>query len=226
MDLIEVLRDKGQRTKGLRWVIGGSYVSKYEANDTILKPIGGQMFMYNLPRWIGAGDVRTEVQYKGFRFLAEYARKANDPTLENGFSYQDGEALLLSASYSQKGLAVLLQAKRSDNMSFRSERLRTGIAGRLNHMPAFAQQHTYALAALYPYATQYAGGEWAFQAEIRYTFAKKTKMGGKYGTTLTLTGSHVRLMREEARNGEAYTDIHLAMHKRLSKNWWLNAMVM
>lgn len=233
VDLIEVLRDKGQRTKGLRWVIGGSYVSKYEANDTILKPVGDQMFMYNLPRWIGAGDVRTELQYKGFRFLAEYARKANDPTVENEFSYRDGEALLLSASYSQKGLAVLLQAKRSDNMSFRSERLRTGIAGRLNHMPAFAQQHTYALAALYPYATQYAGGEWAFQGEVRYTWAKKTKMGGKYGTSLKLSASHIRGLEtpgswriDRGTEGEYYTDVNIELNKRATKRWWINAMLM
>ena len=213
--------------------IGGSYVSKYEAADTILTPVGGQMYRYNLPRWIGAGDVRTELRYKGFRFLAEYARKANDPTLENKFSYRDGEALLLSASYSQKGLAVLLQAKRSDNMSFRSERLRTGLAGRLNHMPAFAQQHTYALAALYPYATQYAGGEWAFQGEVRYTWARKTKMGGRYGTSLKLSAAHIRGLREEGSweidtrtEGEYYTDVNLELNKRITKRWWLNAMLM
>lgn len=234
IDLFEVItNDKLQITNDWGWTIGGSYVSKYEAADTILTPVGGQMYRYNLPRWIGAGDVRTELRYKGFRFLAEYARKANDPTVENKFSYRDGEALLLSASYSQKGLAVLLQAKRSDNMSFRSERLRTGLAGRLNHMPAFAQQHTYALAALYPYATQYAGGEWAFQGEVRYTWARKTKMGGRYGTSLKLSAAHIRGLREEGSwaidtrtEGEYYTDVNLELNKRITKRWWLNAMLM
>ena len=217
----------------LSWTIGGSYVSKYEAEDTIIVPINGSLYRYNLPQWVGAGDVRTEVRINGFDLLFEYARKANDPCLENGFSYRDGEALLLSVGYSQKGLAVLAQVKRSDNMSFRSERLRNGIAGRLNHMPAFAQQHTYALAALTPYATRYADGEWAFQAELRYTWPRKTKMGGKYGTSLKLSAAHIRGLAtpgswdiDTRKNGEYYTDVNIELNKRIMKNWWLNAMLM
>ncbi len=213
--------------------IGGSYVSKYEAFDTVMVARGTNMYMYNLPRWIGAGDVRAEWRMKGWRVLAEYAYKANDPTIENNFSYRHGDAFLMSLSYSRKGMAVLAQIKRSDNMSFRSERLRTGLAGRLNHMPAFAQQHTYALAALYPYATQYTNGEWAFQGELRYTWARKTKMGGRYGTTLKLSASHIRGLAGEGswniqtgKDGEYYTDVNVEMNKRISKRWWLNAMLM
>lgn len=212
--------------------IGGSWVSKYEQRDTIMD-INGGPYMYNLPRWVGAGDVRTQLRVKGFDLLVEYARKANDPCTENGFSYRDGDALFISAGYSQKGLSVLAQFKRSDNMSFRSERLRDGIAGRLNHMPAFAQQHTYTLAALYPYATQYANGEMAFQGEIRYTWPRKSKMGGKYGTTLKLSGAHIRGLAAEgswametSANGEYYTDVNIELNKRISKQWWLNAMLM
>ncbi len=213
--------------------IGGSYVSKYEAFDSILFPKDGKMYMYNLPRWIGAGNVRAEWRMKGWRVLVEYAYKANDPTAENNYSYRHGEALLASLSYSRKGMAVLAQIKRSDNMSFRSERGRTGLAGRLNHMPAFAQQHTYTLAALYPYATQYTNGEWAFQGELRYTWARKTKMGGRYGTTLKLSGSHIRGLAGEGswnmdkrKDGEYYTDVNVELNKRISKKWWLNAMLM
>ena len=211
---------------------GGSWVSKYEQQDTIMDLNGGP-YMYNLPRWIGAGDVRTQLRVKDFSLLAEYARKANDPCIENDFSYRDGDALFLSAEYSRKGLAVLVQFKRSDNMSFRSERLRNGIAGRLNHMPAFAQQHTYTLAALYPYATQYTNGEMAFQGELRYTWPRKSKMGGKYGTTLKLSAAHIRGLETQGswtmrtdREGEYYTDVNIELNKRISKNWWLNAMLM
>lgn len=217
----------------MRVAFGGSYVSKYEEADTIVTHVGMQPYMYNLPRWVGAGDVRAEWQYGGWHVLAEYAHKANDPTIENGFSYRDGEALLISTSYSRKGMSVLAQVKRSENMSFRSERKRTGIAGRLNHMPAFAQQHTYALAVLTPYATQYVGGEWAFQTEFRYAWARKTRMGGKYGTALKLTASHIRGIAGEGSwaidvtpQGEYYTDVNLELNKRLTKRWWLNAMLM
>ena len=58
-------------------------------------------------------------------------------------------APLASLSYSQKGMSVIAQVKRSENMFFRSDRQLRGIAGYLNHLPAFANQHTYALAALH-----------------------------------------------------------------------------
>lgn len=215
------------------WMVGASWVSKYEAEDIVKVAGKGGLYQYNFPSWVGATDVRTEVRVKDFNLLAEYARKANDPSTENGFNYRDGEALFISAGYSRKGLSVLAQFKRSDNMSFRSERLRNGIAGRLNHLPAFAPQHTYALAALYPYATQYTDGEMAFQGEVRYTWARKTKMGGKYGTTMKLSAAHIRGLAAtgswriaSGSQGEYYTDVNLELNKRLSKQWWLNAMLM
>ncbi len=213
--------------------IGGSYVSKYEHDDTIVAVIDNNMYRYRLPLWVGAGDVRVNWGWKGLDVLVEYAYKANDPGVENHFSYRPGEALLASISYSRKGLSVLAQVKRSDNMSFRSSRQRDGIAGRLNHLPVFAQQHTYALASMYPYATQYVLGEWAFQAEMRYTWPRKTKMGGRYGTMLKLSASHIRGLASEGSwaintttEGEYYTDVNIELNKRLTKRWWLNAMLM
>lgn len=217
------------REKDISLSFGGSYVSKYEAEDTIIGFYVDHwhapgMYRYQVPRWVGAGDVRTQLRVKGFSILAEYAVKANDPSAENEYNYRLGHAALLSAGYSQKGLSVLVQAKYSDNMSFRSERQRVGLAGRLNHLPAFACQHTYALAALYPYATQYCEEELAFQGEIRYTAPRKSAFGGKYGTTLQLCASHVRrpFLNEK---GENYTDVHVELNKRISKQWWLNAML-
>ena len=191
--------------------IGGSWVSKYEAFDTIIAPYseGGSTYMYNLPRWVGAADVRAQLRVKGFNMLLEYAVKVPDPCRENNYDYLWGNAYLASLGYSRKGLSVLLQAKLTDNMSFRSERQRIGIAGRLNHMPAFAHQHTYALAALYPYATQYSDVEFAIQGEVRYTAPRKSAFGGKYGTTLILNGSHIRVLKQGYQNGEAYTDVHV-----------------
>ena len=68
----------------------------------------------------------------------------------------------------------MAQAKRSNNMSFRSDRASNNMAGTINHMPPFATQHTYMLAALYPYGTEKTANEWAFQGEIRYTWKRKT----------------------------------------------------
>ena len=213
-------------------MFGGSWVSKYEADDEVQVIKNGSIYRYNLPNWVGAADVRSELRIKDFNLLVEYARKANDPTQENGYSYRDGDALFISGGYSRKGLAVLAQFKRSDNMSFRSERLRTGVAGRINNLPVFTPQHTYALTAMYPYATQYTEGEMAFQGEVVYTWARKTKMGGKYGTTLKLSAAHVRGLANEgswkldtSTDGAYYTDVNIELNKRISKQWWLNAML-
>ena len=219
--------------KAVEITFGGSYVSKYEAADTILTVNNGQLYMYNVPRFVGAGAVRAEVQSHGWDMMVEYAYKANDPTTENSFSYRPGQALLASLSYSRKGLAVIGQVKYSDNMSFRSARQQIGLAGRINLLPTFAPQHSYTLAALYPYATQYVKGEWAFQAEVRYTWKRKTRMGGRYGTTLKFSVAHIRGLREDNRwavdmtkSGHYYSDFNIELNKKITKRWTLNAMLM
>lgn len=218
---------KSMRERDIRWSIGGSYVSRYEPQDTIYASYSPPM-IYNLPRWVGAGEIHTRLNVGDWNVVAEYAYKANDPSLDNNFSYRHGDALFLSAGYSRKGLGVLLQMKRSDNMSFRSGRLLRNTAGRINYMPAFAPTHTYNLAAQYPYATS-TSGEWAWQAELTYTWRKKTKMGGKYGTTMSVNLSHIRGTGDKwwsVSKDPYYTDINLSIKKRLSKQWWLNAMYM
>lgn len=216
------------REHNLRLLWGASYVSKYEPMDTVYASYSPPM-IYNLPRWTAAADTRVKLQVHGLTVLAEYAHRANDPSTDNNFSYKEGNAFLLSVSYSRKGLSVLAQMKRSENMSFRSERLRRGTGAMLSYLPAFTTTHTYALAALYPYATQM-DGEWAWQGEVRYTAPRKSAFGGKYGTTLVLNASHVRGLDDShswrAGNTTYYTDVHLELHKRLSKQWWLNAMYM
>ena len=105
---------------------------------------------------------------------------------------------MLSASYSKRGLSLLLQAKRSENMSFKSKRNVLGISSAINHLPAFTQEQTYALAALYPYATQLADGEWAYQAEMGYNFKRKTALGGRYGMNVKVSYSYVRAIDRTA----------------------------
>lgn len=219
---------------GANLSIGGSYVSKYQKMDTIIidtqiEPDGKYDYFYNLPEWVGAGSVRTQLQMKGWNALVEYAYKANDPSVVNKYSYDHGEALLMSLSYSKKGLAVLAQAKRSENMSLRSDRKANLMAGTINHMPPFAMQHTYMLTSLYPYGTHATANEWAFQGEIRYTWKRKTVMGGKYGTTLKLNASHIRGTGDKwfgMSDSAYYTDVNLELNKKLTKQWYIGAMLM
>ena len=150
-----------------------------------------------LPEFVNAWDVRAQLNKGGWGLLAEYAQKTQDPSFDNTYIYKKGSAAMLSGSYSRKGMSALVQAKRSENMSFRSRRSMSGTSSFINHLPAFTLDHTYALAAIYPYATQLANGEWAFQGELSYTFPRKTLLGGKYGTTVKVNLSHVRSIDRE-----------------------------
>lgn len=187
---------------GTRLTLGFSAVSKHEDDTDILKlQSTGQQdefgtdilgaYKLNLPKNIAAFDVRANFQKGGYNLLAEYAWKGQDPSFDNNYIYRKGNALLLSGSYSRRGMSLLLQAKRSENMSYRSDRTADGISSCINHLPAFSMQHTYALAALYPYATQNVLGEWAYQAELGYNFKRRTLLGGKYGTNVKIGRAHV-----------------------------------
>ena len=246
---------------GSRLTLGVSAVTKHERAEDIvnLRPTGAKdefgtdilgAYKLNLPTDVGAIDVRAQFQKGNYSLMAEYALKSQDPSFDNGYIYRRGNALMLSGSYSKRGMSLLLQAKRSEDMAFRSERSRTGTAAFINHLPAFSQQQTYALAALYPYATQNALGEWAFQGEFSYTFKRKTALGGKYGTTVKLNASHIRgidrqpLMAagqpvENLQGTKGYTtkffrmghdtyyqDINVQLDKKVTKDFKLNLMYM
>ena len=234
------------RDKNITWMVGGSYVLKHEKDEDIVVP--GTNYRLNLPEMVSAFDVRSRFQKGDYSLLAEYAWKSQDPSFDNGYIYHRGNALMLSGSYSRRGMSALLQVKRSEDMAYRSQRSMNGNSVFINNMPAFAYQHTYALAALYPYATQAAGGEWAFQGEVGYNFARRTPLGGKYGTKLKVNISHVRSLDKEDVDaavgtslygtkgykskffkvgGETYyQDINVQMEKKLTKAFKLNLMYM
>lgn len=239
---------KSLRDKNITWMIGGSYVYlDYDQNKDKTIFATGSNNRLELPMSVHAFDLRSSLQTGNYNFLAEYAWRTQDPSADNGYIYRRGNAALVSASYSNRGVSALLQAKRSEDMAFRSNRFTTDTSAFLNNMPAFAYQHTYALAALYPYATQAAPGEWAFQGEFGYNFKRHTLLGGKYGTKLKLNVSHIRGLDKDPveplygttlRGTEGYTtgffkmgglyyqDINVQMEKKMSKSFKLNLMYM
>ena len=174
---------------GTYLTLGGSWVNKHEKADDDLLMVDASHRL-NLPENVNAWDARVNLNKGPFNILAEYAQKTQDPSFDNGYIYRKGYVAMLSGSYSRKGMSLLLQAKRSDNFSFRSRRSMTGTSSMINHLPAFTEDQTYALATLYPYATHPAG-EWAYQAQLGYTFRRHTALGGKYGTQLKINFSHV-----------------------------------
>ena len=202
--------------KDVRLMTGFSWVNKYEKKEEIY---ADPTHRYNLPRFVNAWDYRIGLDKGPWNLLVEYAEKTQDPSFDNGYSYDKGYASMISGSYSEKGLSLLLQVKRSENMSFRSKRSQLGTSSFINHLPAFTQDQTYALAALYPYATQLADGELAWQAEAGYNFKRKTLLGGKYGMNVKVNFPHVRWQGEVN-----YQDIDVQVSRKLSKNFKLNLM--
>jgi hypothetical protein len=141
----------------------------------------------NIPQNVASWAARLNFGMKGFRLESEYASKINDPNLSNEYIYKRGEAFLLSLSYSMKGLGISTSFLRADNMDFRSQRNAAPAyaALMLNYIPAINRQYSYQLLGNYSYASQ-PNGQTGMQAQVNYQIPKKTKIGGKYGTDVTV----------------------------------------
>lgn len=231
---------KSMQEHNVYLTLGGSWVNKYEKKED---DIMSGNYRLNVPKYVNAFDVRANLQIRDFRLLGEYAWKTDDPSYDNNYIYRRGNVAMLSATYSKKGMSLLLQAKRSDYMSFRSRRSMNGTSSFINHLPAFTMEQTYALAALYPYAT-HPDGEWAYQAEFGYKFKRHTVLGGKYGTDLKVNFSHVhsldRNSEKSAQTGTSgqgssfwkwgkstyYQDLNVQIGKKFSRSFTLNLMYM
>lgn len=222
-----------------RLSLGGSWVNKREDPNEVI--FADPTHRLNLPEFVNAYDLRARYQKSGLALLAEYAHKSQDPNELNSYIYGEGHAEMLSATYGRKGLSLLGQVRRSENMGFRSHRSASALSNALyiNHQPAFTLDQTYALAALYPYATQ-AEGEWAYQASAGY------KWKGKNGPKVKLNYSRVngleqaRLNRNNAAmrgtdgaesdfftNGDTYyQDLDVQLEKKFGKQLDLHLMYM
>lgn len=170
----------GMNESKLDVVLGASFVSKFQKDDN------AELI---LPQNVGSYGGRLGLRYGKFSLNGEYAYKENDPSVDNNFSYNPGQAALINLGFSQKGLGIVLSAKSVDNMSLRSDRSKTLQDAMVNYLPALNKTHTYNLVAtLYPYATQ-PMGEVAYQAEVLYTIKKGSKLGGKYGMPINVNFS-------------------------------------
>lgn len=237
---------QGLRDRDVSLMAGLSWVMKHEQEENAT--LAGTDYRLHLPTEVNAVDARIGFNKGGWNVQAEYAWKGQDPSFDNDYTYNHGQAIMLTGSYSRKGLSATLQAKRSQNMSYRSQRMRDGLPAFINYMPAFTYQHTYALPAIYPYATQYGPGEWAFNGSFGYTFPRKSPLGGKYGTSLTLNLSYISGLVHEGDpknpiNGSImgtdgykspfwkmghgnYWDFNLMLEKRLSRPVTMQFMYM
>jgi len=220
---------KGLSDKALQINIGGSFVSKYQEDNDPL---------YNLPENVGISSGRINIGYKAFQLSSEFAYKINDPSLNNNFIYKNGNALIINAIYSQKGLGININARRVDNMNFRSDRSASLNDLNINYIPANSRNFAYSLPGMYPYGTQM-NGEEGLQAEIMYHFSKDKYPIGKYGMDLRLNYSRIHNIDMQALNDSTaigqngtegyfsdffklsdelfFQDINVELEKRISK---------
>ncbi len=212
--------------KKTKIIFGSSLVSKYQSD---LDP------NLNLPQNVATYGGRINLIRDAFNFSTEYAYKINDPSADNKFSYKSGEVIFTSISYAIKGLSFLLQLKRVDNMSFRSDRNEGLQSLLINFLPATTKPHTYSMLALNPYATQLKG-EIGLMGEIQYKIKKGSLLGGKYGTELTFNFSQANGLNQIPVKdsltamtfyktnyndiGEGYYhDFYIEINKKFSKEW-------
>lgn len=213
-----------------RVTLGGGFVSKYEDDETIgVENAPG--YRLNLPLNVGAGAVRADLGYGGWSLQAEYARKGQDPNAGNDYIYREGQALMLNLGYSQKGFSAGVQAKRIDNMGFKSVRTQSGEVLFVNYLPPITKNHAYAFLAMYPYATQ-VNGEQGLQGDVMYKIKKGTLLGGQYGTDLHLNSSVVTMLDTTVTGGKGtegysvgsglgkllYGDVSVEVAKKLTKS--------
>ena len=211
--------------------IGAGFVSRYEDAQTIAA--ADPSYNLALPLNVGAGSVRLDLTHGGWMLQAEYARKGQDPNAINNYIYKEGDALMLNASYSQRGFSANVQAKRVDNMAFKSVRSQSGEMLYINYIPAITKQHTYAFLSMYPYATQNTG-EMGLQGDMMWNIKKETLLGGKYGTDIhfncaIITGLDTTQVNGGGAGTDGYTsnyfstgetyygDVSLEVAKKLSK---------
>ncbi len=224
--------------KGRSLILGGSFVSKYqEDTDPLLE----------LPENVGTWAARANLISGRWNLYTEYAYKINDPNGSNTGVYgegtgiyKDGQALLMNATYSTKGLGISAGAHSYDNMVFQSDRAAPNLFNlNINFLPPLAKQHTYNLpATLYPYATQ-PNGEVGFAGEVFYKFKKGSALGGARGMklavnwsgawsldstwmpddTVRLRGYRTNFFVPGKRN--YYQDFNVELRKKVSEHWEL-----
>jgi hypothetical protein len=176
-----------------RFTLGASLVSKFQPDrDLFLK----------MPENVLAYSTRLGIISDNFAIDWEYAYKYNDPNATNKFRYNEGRAVILKQSYFSDGIGFALNTHWIDNMDMRSDRNARAQELFLNFIPPLTKQHAYALAALYPFSTQF-NNEAGVQVEFTYQIPRESLFGGKYGTMITANYSDVRSI--DTVNIDAYT---------------------
>ena len=169
-----------------RIIVGQGFVSRFQPD---VNP------KFKLPQNVAAYSSRLNIINGGWNYSGEYAIKLNDPIgslTAEGNNYANGNALMSSLTYSQRGFGIVAEMHRVDHMEFRSERAQEK-QYIINYIPTLTKQHTYTLLALNPCATQ-PEGEFGTQVDVFYKMKKGSLLGGKYGTKISFNFSRINAL--------------------------------
>ncbi len=193
--------------------IGLSYVGKDEDYVSTTPGFKGALF----PNYVFTTSTRLDVNHNNFYANSEYVFKSKDVRIKangggvNETTLSDGNAILLTLGYSQKGLGISTTFRRLENMNFYSEREAAGNPYNeqiMNYLPGLTKQHDYSLMNIYVYQAQSGvdfsrgdfrngvingfirDGEIGNQIDIYYKIKKGSLLGGKYGTKIAANFSY------------------------------------
>ncbi len=125
-------------------------------------------------------------------------RRDSAAIIGDKFIQKPGSVLYSSIGYAKSGLGITLEAKRTENFTFRARPQAQLNQGFVNFLPPMARLNTYRLPARYNAATQELG-ELAFQADIRYLFNKNWNVN--------VNVSNITNLKDELLYREIYAEI-------------------
>lgn len=219
--------------------LGLSYVGRHQPIEE-----GEKIKMKeNFPTLVHAFSARADADFGGFYTNFEYVlktkevsykpRRAAKQKIYEG-TFFPGNALIFTTGYTQKGVGFSATFRRLENMLFFARRNFLNAAENqylmmsVNFLPSLVKQYSYALANIDIYQAQPGlviarfdgrAGEIGGQIDFFYTFKKKTKIGGKYGTKLSVNFSYWSLLNAtfDPKN-QAYEAPFLLSGKDLNKS--------
>lgn len=181
---------KGLRERNTSLVWGASFVTRDATSHQSIIKYDDPSKQLRFPSLVHAFATRLNYKRGSWDAYLEYAHKSEDPNATNDYTFGTGQILMATLTYSRGALSAFVGARRSEAFDFRSSQHERGFGLKINHLLPFNTQQSYALAGMNPYNTQPAG-EWAWQGEIHYRLKRGSKLGGRYGTQLKLSGSYI-----------------------------------
>ncbi len=199
-----------------------------------------------VPANVNLYGLQTGLSYGPWDLSFEYDYKTPDALYANGVLNDrvlfDGDAYTFNAGYARKGLGINLTLRRAENLQMYARRDLQGNpynVGTVNYVPALIKQHDYPLATIYVYSVRQGisfadgtVGEIGGQADAVFKLRRKTPLGGRYGTIVSVNASQWHALNAEffpqrgiyRRNfwqaGPLYyRDINLEVKRKLSRRW-------